>query len=345
MEKSKRAIIGIQGLELNDKEIFILKTYSPLGIILFSRNINNKEQVKKLISNIRNALGWKCPILIDQEGGRVQRLTRPVWAKYPPASIFGDIADISLSKAKRAVYLNYILLGSDLQELGININCAPCLDVKSKNMHSIIGDRAFSDKYNVVSSLGEAACNGLIDSGVLPIIKHIPGHGKSIVDSHKELPKITESIEVLEKSDFLPFKALSKMPIAMTAHILYTNIDDNFPITQSKKAYDYIRSVIKYEGILLSDDIDMLALSGSTKNKVTSIIKAGFDIILHCSGNVHDVKQVLVNTPSLGGILFSKLKLSLDKIENTYIANNKEIYKKEINKTFYDLLKINSDYY
>jgi beta-N-acetylhexosaminidase len=212
-------------------------------------------------------------------------------------------------------------------------------------MHSIIGDRAFSDKYNVVSSLGEAACNGLIDSGVLPIIKHIPGHGKSIVDSHKELPKITESIEVLEKSDFLPFKALSKMPIAMTAHILYTNIDDNFPITQSKKAYDYIRSVIKYEGILLSDDIDMLALSGSTKNKVTSIIKAGFDIILHCSGNVHDVKQVLVNTPSLGGILFSKLKLSLDKIENTYIANNKEIYKKEINKTFYDLLKINSDYY
>ena len=345
MKKSRRAIIGIQGLELNNKEIFILKKYSPLGIILFSRNIKNKEQVKRLISKIRDNLGWKCLILIDQEGGRVQRLTKPVWPKYPSANMFGAIADISLSKAKRAVYLNYMLLGSDLQELGININCAPCLDLKSKTMHSVIGDRAFSDKHNVVSSLGESACSGLIDSGVLPVIKHIPGHGKAIVDSHKELPKITESIVSLEKSDFLPFQALSKMPIAMTAHILYTNIDENLPITQSKKAYDYIRNVIQYEGILLSDDIDMLALSGSTKNKVESIIKAGFDIILHCSGNINDVDQVLQNTPLLSKNLFSKLKVSLDKIENTFIENNKEIYKKEINKIFYDLLKIDSDYY
>ena len=345
MEESKRAIVGIQGLYLSDEEVFILKKHSPLGIILFSRNINSKEQIKKLIINIRHTLGWKCPILIDQEGGRVQRLQRPVWPKYPPANIFGGLANISLSDAKRAVYLNYLLLGSDLEELGININCAPCLDVKGKNMHSVIGDRAFSSNYNIVSSLGESACNGLIDSGVLPVIKHIPGHGKAIVDSHKELPKITESIKALENSDFLPFKALSKMPIAMTAHILYTNIDNNFPVTQSKKAYNYIRNVIKYEGILLSDDIDMLALSGSIQSKITSIIKAGFDIILHCSGNINDVEQVLVNTPLLGESLSNKWRLALDKIENTDIAKNKEIYKKEINKIFNDILEIDSDYY
>ena len=345
MEESKRAVIGIKGLQLNEEEIFILKKYSPLGVILFSRNVSSKEQVKKLIIKIRDILGWKCPILIDQEGGRVQRLTRPIWPKYPPASIFGDIADISLSDANRATYLNYILLGSDLLELGININCAPCLDVKSKKMHSVIGDRTFSANHNIVSLLGESACNGLLDSGVLPVIKHIPGHGKAIVDSHKELPKITQSIEVLEKSDFMPFKALSKMPIAMTAHILYTNIDDNLPITQSKKAYDYIRNVIKYEGILLSDDIEMLALSGSIKSKVTSIIKAGFDIILHCSGNMNNVKEVLINTPLLGESLANKWKLSLEKIENINKTKNKEVYKKEINKIFYDVLKIDSDYY
>ena len=345
MEKSKRAIIGIQGLELNNKEIFVFFLYSHLGIILFSRNINNKEQVKKLIIKIRDTLGWKCPILIDQEGGRVQRLARPVWAKYPPAKIFGEIADISLSDAKRAVYLNYILLGSDLQELGININCAPCLDVKSKNMHSVIGDRAFSENCNIVSALGESACNGLMDSGVLPVIKHIPGHGKSIADSHKELPIITESLEALERSDFLPFKVLSKMPIAMTAHILYSNIDKNLPITQSKKAYEYIRHVIKYEGILLSDDIDMFALSGSIKSKVNSIINAGFDIILHCSGNIEDIKQVLLNTPLVNKNLYSKWKLSLDKIDNVCIGSNKKIYKKEINKIIYNLLKIEPDYY
>jgi beta-N-acetylhexosaminidase len=185
----------------------------------------------------------------------------------------------------------------------------------------------------------------MIDAGVLPVIKHIPGHGKAIVDSHKELPKITDSIKSLENSDFLPFKVLSKMPIAMTAHILYSNIDNNFPITQSKKAYNYIRNVIKYEGILLSDDIDMLALSGSIKYKVDSIIKANFDIILHCSGNIIDAEQVLINTPLLNNNLYNKWKLQLDTIENSFKIINKEIYKEEINKIFYDVLKINSEYY
>jgi len=334
MEASKKAIIGLQGLELKNDEIDILKKYSPLGYILFSRNIHDKDQVKNLIGNIRNLIGWNCLILIDQEGGRVQRLTNPDWPKYPPSNLFGKLAINSLNSARRATYLNYILLGMDLKELGINVNCAPCLDVKSKQMNSVIGDRAFSSDPLIVSSLGKSACNGLIDSGVLPIIKHIPGHGKSITDSHKELPIISDTIDTLERSDFIPFKDLYNMPIAMTAHILYTEIDNKLPITQSKKAYNYIRNVIKYDGILISDDVEMSALKGTIGDRVISITKAGFDIILHCSGNINTTEQVLINVTKVGSSLSNKLKLSLDMIKNVDIAMNKSVYLNEINKIF-----------
>ena len=345
MEASKKAIIGLQGLELKNDEIDILKKYSPLGYILFSRNIHDKDQVKNLIGNIRNIIGWNCLILIDQEGGRVQRLTNPDWPKYPPSNLFGKLAINSLNIARRATYLNYILLGMDLKELGINVNCAPCLDVKSEQMNSVIGDRAFSSDPFIVSSLGKSACNGLIDSGVLPIIKHIPGHGKSITDSHKELPIISDKIDTLERSDFIPFKDLYNMPIAMTAHILYTDIDNKLPITQSKKAYNYIRNVIKYDGILISDDIEMLALKGTIEDRVLSIIKAGLDIVLHCSGNITTAEQVLINAPLLGKALSDKLKLSLDRIKNVDISMNKTIYLNEINKIFNNFSKYDVEYY
>ena len=344
MEESKKAIIGIAGLDLNNQEVSILKRYSPLGYILFSRNIHNKDQVKNLVGKIRDIIGWNCPILIDQEGGRVQRLKEPDWAQYPPANLFGKLANISLDDANRATYLNYKLIGTDLKELGINVNCAPSLDVKSKHMHSIIGDRAFSSNPNVVSSLGQSACDGLIDSGVLPIIKHIPGHGKARVDSHMSLPVVTDKIDILASNDFLPFKILSNMPIAMTAHILYTDIDKSLPVTQSKKAYEYIRNIIKYKGILISDDIEMSALSGTIEDKVLSIINAGFDIILHCSGNVNATEEVLLNTPLLGESLSNKWKLCLGMIENVDISVNKTIYKNEINKIFNDLLKLKLQY-
>jgi beta-N-acetylhexosaminidase len=345
MEISKKAIIGIEGLELNNDEIDILKKYSPVGYILFSRNIHDKDQVKNLVGNIRNIIGWNCPVLIDQEGGSVQRLTKPGWPKYPPSNLFGKLAKSSLKLAKRATYLNYVLLGLDLKELGINVNCAPCLDVKSINMHSVIGDRAFSSIPDIVSSLGESACNGLIDSGVLPIIKHIPGHGKSITDSHKELPIISDKIDTLERSDFIPFKDLSNMPIAMTAHILYTEIDNKFSITQSKKAYNYIRNNIRYDGILISDDIEMAALKGTIEDRVRSIIKAGYDIILHCSGNLNAAEKVLLNAPLLGSALSDKLKLSLNMIKNPEISLNKTVYLNEINKIFNNFPKLELEYY
>jgi len=345
MEISKKAIIGLEGLELKNDEINILKKYSPLGYILFSRNIHDKDQVKNLIGNIRNIIGWNCLILIDQEGGSVQRLTNPGWPKYPPSNIFGKLAKNSLNIARRATYLNYILLGMDLKELGINVNCAPCLDVKSKQMHSVIGDRSFSSDPLIVSSLGKSACSGLIDSGVLPIIKHIPGHGKSMADSHKELPIISDKIDTLEMCDFIPFKVLSNMPIAMTAHILYTEIDNKLPITQSKKAYEYIRNIMRYDGILMSDDIEMSALKGTIEDKVLSIIKAGFDIILHCSGNINTAEKVLLNAPLLGSALSDKLKLSLDMIKNVDISMDKTVYLNEINKIFNNFSKDDFEYY
>ena len=196
MRNAKSIIIGISGLSLTKEEISLLKYYLPLGIILFSRNIKNNSQLKKLIVHIREILGFHCFIFIDQEGGRVQRLKQPNCPNYPAADIFGYLAEKSINDALRAVYLNYYLLGSDLNNIGINVNCAPCLDVKSLKTHSVIGDRSFSSDPYIVSLLGEAACNALIDSGVLPVIKHIPGHGLAKVDSHYFTPYTNKGAKI-----------------------------------------------------------------------------------------------------------------------------------------------------
>ena len=330
MINTKSIIIGISGLSLSSKEISLLKNYLPLGVILFSRNIKNNNQLKKLTSHIRDILGVKCLIFIDQEGGKVQRLKQPNCPNYPAADIFGELAEKSITNAVRAVYLNYYLLGKNLFNVGINVNCAPCLDVKSLKTHSVIGNRSFSSNPHVVSLLGEAASNGLIDSGVIPVIKHIPGHGKALSDSHLSLPIINDEISSLEKSDFVPFKALSNMPMAMTAHILYKNIDNKWPITQSKKANQFIRNDLNYKGILISDDIEMLALSGSIKSKIKSIYLSGYDIILHCSGKFKDTEIVLKNGNVLDNELYKKIQASLDRTNNTNNSVDLSSYKNEL---------------
>ncbi|MBH87602.1 MAG: beta-N-acetylhexosaminidase [Pelagibacterales bacterium] len=324
----KSVIIGISGLILTKDEKNLLKTYLPIGIILFSRNIKNNNQVLRLTNEIREVLGFDCLILIDQEGGRVQRLKEPNCPNYPAANFFGELAKKSVKDAVRATYLNYYLLGKDLINIGINVNCAPCLDVKNLNTHEVIGDRAFSSDPKIVSLLGEAACNGLIKSGVLPIIKHIPGHGKAVSDSHLSLPIINDKVKSLEKSDFLPFKNLSDMPMAMTAHILYEDIDNRLPVTQSRLANTFIRKNIKYKGILISDDIEMLALSGSLQDKIKSIYKANYDLILHCSGDLNNTEIVLKNGNFMEKDLFIKIKSSmesLNKIDNTNTFTSNKI--------------------
>jgi beta-N-acetylhexosaminidase len=343
MKNARSIIVGISGLTLNKNEISHLKYYLPLGVILFSRNIKNNYQLSKLVNQIRDVVGFNCLILIDQEGGRVQRLKEPDYPNYPASDNFGKLAIKSLEEAVRAVYLNYYLIGSDLINLGINVNCAPCLDVKSDKTHSIIGNRSFSSDPYIVSLLGEAACIGLMDSGVLPIIKHIPGHGRANSDSHLSLPIINDTLKTLEKSDFIPFKALSKMPIAMTAHILYKGLDSKWPITQSIVANKYIKEELNYKGILISDDIEMSALSGDTKSIIESVYNAGYDIILHCSGKTEDTEIALKNGKILTNDIIKKLQFSLDKINKvnnfgdlaSYQSELSVILKKHINYNLY----------
>lgn len=330
MTNKKSVIVGVSGLSLTNDEKDLLKKYLPLGVILFSRNIKNNRQLYDLTCEIKDILDNCSLILIDQEGGRVQRLRKPNCTNYPAANIFGKLAKISIKDAVRATYLNYLLLGSDLTKVGINVNCAPCLDVKSSNTHEVIGDRAFSSNPKIVALLGEAACKGLIKSGVLPVIKHIPGHGRAESDSHLSLPIIKDKVISLDKSDFLPFKQLSNMPMAMTAHILYKDIDNKLPITQSKIANKFIRQNIKYKGILLSDDIDMLALSGSIQDKMKSIYEADYDIILHCSGDINTTELVLRNGNTVSNDLLNKIKANTDRLIKNNNAINLSLCKTEL---------------
>ena len=327
----RSVIVGVSGLVLTSDEILLLKQYLPLGVILFSRNINNNIQVAELIKNIKNLLGYNCLILIDQEGGRVQRLKEPNCPNYPAASIFGKLAEESIQDAERAVYLNYYLIGKNLINLGINVNCAPCLDVKSITTHEVIGDRSFSSNPKIVSLLGKAACNGLIESGVLPIIKHIPGHGKASSDSHLSLPIVNDKLTALKQSDFIPFKDLSNMPIAMTAHILFKDIDPNYPVTLSKLANSYIRNNLQFNGILISDDIEMSALKGSLKSKIGAIYEADYDIVLHCAGDINSTETVLKNGNIMSNALYKKVLSALEIINNKSTIDNLFSYKAELN--------------
>ena len=296
--------------------------------------------LQDLISEINDLMGWECPILIDQEGGRVQRLTGPDFLNYPPVNLFGKIANQNLNDAKKAVQLNYSLIGKELRDIGINVNCAPCLDVLSIDTHDVIGDRAFSNDPILVTILGDYACKGLISQGVVPVIKHIPGHGRSNMDSHKELPIVKDSLSILQKSDFLPFKQLSNMPLAMTAHIIYKEIDDSCPISISRKAYEYIRNRIKYEGILMTDDINMKALSGSIKDKINSITSAGYDLILHCSGEESEIEEVLEFSPYIKQNILDKWLKVFNELSINEFGEKKDIIA-DINKILSSNIGIN----
>ncbi|MEI6729961.1 MAG: beta-N-acetylhexosaminidase [Pseudomonadota bacterium] len=293
MKSVKSAILGIAGLELNDEEKQFFAATNPLGFILFARNCDNPEQVKKLTDSLREVVGRKdVLILIDQEGGRVARLKPPHWKEYPSAGHFAEIAEESIQAAKHAVYNNAKEIAEDLRAVGINVNCVPLADVPVKDSHDIIGDRAFGDSPHQVSILAEAMARGMMDNGVLPVLKHIPGHGRANADSHEDLPIVTASLEELRKSDFVPFKSLAYLPLAMTAHILYTSIDDKLPATLSPKVIELIRNEVCFKGLLMSDDLSMKALKGDLGDLAAQTITAGCDIILHCNGKMSEMRQI-----------------------------------------------------
>ncbi|USQ97772.1 beta-N-acetylhexosaminidase [Caulobacter sp. RL271] len=299
---SSAAILGCSGTTLTAEEVAFFKDVKPWGFILFKRNIADPNQVRALTAALRETVGRAdAPILIDQEGGRVARLQPPHWRTYPPGRAYGALVANDPLTAREITRLGARLIAHDLTSLGINVDCVPVLDVPDPKGHEIIGDRAYCDTPEQVATLGRAAAEGLLAGGVLPIIKHIPGHGRALSDSHLELPVVKAKLTELDARDFAPFRVLSDMPMAMTAHVVYTAIDSKNPATTSKKAIKkVIRESIGFDGLLMSDDLSMKALSGDFKQRAKDSLSAGCDVVLHCNGDMAEMKAVMSGVGKMG---------------------------------------------
>lgn len=295
MTRIRAVIFGCGGPRLSREEKQFFAAAQPLGFILFARNVDAPAQVRALTAELRACVGRAdTPILIDQEGGRVQRLRPPHWRLAPPAAQFAALARRAPERAVEAVRLNARLMAAELTDLGITVDCAPVLDVPQPGAHSIIGDRAFGDTPAQVARLGRAMAEGLLAGGVLPVIKHMPGHGRPTVDSHVDVPVVEASLADLEAVDFAPFKALYDMPWAMTAHVIYTAIDRTAPASISAGVITTaIRGTIGFDGLLLSDDIGMGALAGSFAERARAVLAAGCDAVLHCSGDLAEMAEAI----------------------------------------------------
>jgi beta-N-acetylhexosaminidase len=298
-----RAIYGLAGTALSAEERDFFREARPWGFILFARNIQTPEQVRALTAALRQTLGDpKAPILIDQEGGRVARLKPPHWKGRAPAARFGALHAGNPDAAREATYLNARLIAHDLCELGINVDCLPVLDVPQPGAHDIIGDRAFASDPSVIIDLGRRQIEGLMDGGVLPVMKHIPGHGRAAADSHLELPRVTAEAEELSAVDFVTFRSLDTCPMAMTAHVIYDSIDPQRPCTTSPKVIrDVVRGEIGFDGLLMSDDLSMKALEGPLAVRARAALFAGCDVVLHCNGDMGEMKEVATEARTMEG--------------------------------------------
>jgi len=287
-------VFGCAGPVLSDAEVRFFREANPLGFILFGRNCVTPDQIKALVDELRNSIGSAdAPVLIDQEGGRVSRLKPPHWPAYPAARAFGDAARVDRTAALEAVRLNSMLIGLDLSALGISVNCAPTIDVPIPGAHEMIGSRAYGPDPVLVSEMGRAVCEGLLDANVLPVIKHLPGYGRAMVDSHLALPVIAESLDELDATDFVPFKALASIPWGMTAHALVRSVDPDQPATLSASVIkDVIRQRIGFKGILITDDLSMNALAGEVSARSMQALAAGCDLALHCNGDMAEMESI-----------------------------------------------------
>jgi beta-N-acetylhexosaminidase len=307
-------ICGLKGYALEPEERSFLKETSPWGIILFRRNIETRDQVASLTSEIRQVLGRQTPILVDQEGGRVQRLTAPHWKSYPCAAKFLDVTP-NLENAMRLAWLGARLMAYDLREVGIDVDCLPVLDIPTQGAHEIISDRAYAKDSQQVTRLGRAAAEGLMTGGVAPVMKHIPGHGRALADSHLELPTVNASLAELESLDFVSFRANADLPMAMTAHVVYAAIDPEKPGTLSKTIIEeIIRKTIGFKGLLMTDDLSMKALSGDFRSRAEQAIAAGCDIVLHCNGDLEEARCVAEGAPLLRDKSAHRAERALDVI-------------------------------
>ena len=300
---SRAFITGVSGLELTDSEREFIRAERPWGFILFKRNIDTPAQVARLVGELCAAVeNPDTPVLIDQEGGRVQRLGPPHWPVYPPGAVFGALYDIDRTLGLKAARLSSRLIAADLIDLGITVDCLPLADVPVEGSDAVIGNRAYGTEPDKVAAIARAVTEGLEQGGVLPVLKHIPGHGRATADSHFKLPTVDIARNELERTDFAAFQPLADLPMAMTAHVVFSAIDPAQPATTSATMIEQvIRGVIGFQGLLMSDDVSMNALAGSIAERTRAIVDAGCDMVLHCNGKLDEMREVARLTPELSG--------------------------------------------
>jgi len=306
-------ITGVAGHSLSDEEREFLRDAQPWGLIVFTRNIAKPDRLRRLIDDCRATLGRDAPVLIDQEGGRVQRLGPPHWPQYPPGAVYGALYDRNRDRGLVAARLGGRLIASDLAALGIDVDCLPLGDVPVPGADPIIGDRAYGDTPDKVAAIAAAIAAGLGEGGVLSVLKHMPGHGRATADSHKRLPVVTTDRATLEATDFAAFRALSALPMGMTAHVVFSALDPVTPATTSARIVgDVIRGSIGFQGLLMSDDVSMGALSGTIAERTRAAIAAGCDMILHCNGELAEMREVAAAAPVLAGAAARRAEAALN---------------------------------
>ncbi len=315
---SLRAFIsGCEGVTLTSREVGFFRETRPCGFILFKRNCDTPDQIQALIDDYREAVGDRqALVLIDQEGGRVQRLQPPHWRQYPSGRAFSLLYARDPETGLEAARLGARLIARDLHALGITVNCAPVADLPVAGAHDIIGNRAYGTSADAVIALARAVAEGYLDGGVLPVLKHIPGHGRASVDSHASLPVIKCSRDELSRSDFLPFRALADLPLGMTAHIQIPAVDTKAPASASPVIIsDIIRGEIGFDGLLMCDDLGMGALSGNMRERARAVLTAGCDVALHCGGVFTEMEDVAAEAPLLSGDALRRFRAALARLQ------------------------------
>jgi beta-N-acetylhexosaminidase len=306
-------ITGVSGLELDAAEREFIRSERPWGFILFKRNIDTPEQVTDLVRELRGSINQPdAPVLVDQEGGRVQRFGPPHWPVYPPGAAFGNLYDIDSKLGLSAARLSARLISADLTEIGVTVDCLPLADVPVAGADAVIGNRAYGNEPSKVSAIARAVTEGLVEGGILPVLKHIPGHGRASADTHFRLPVVDTPKAELERTDFAAFRPLADLPMAMTAHVVFSALDPAHPATTSATIIEQvIRGVIGFDGLLMSDDVSMNALSGSIAERTRAIFAAGCDMVLHCNGKLDEMREVAAETPQLSGSAMARAQRAL----------------------------------
>jgi beta-N-acetylhexosaminidase len=311
--ETRAFITGISGPELTAVEREFIRSERPWGFILFKRNIETPTQVTLLIRELRKEIGDPdTPVLIDQEGGRVQRFGPPHWPVYPAGAVFGSLYDIDRSLGLSAAWLSARLIAADLSDLGVTVDCLPLADVPVAGADAVIGNRAYGTSPDKVAAIARAVTEGLEQGGVLPVLKHIPGHGRATADTHFRLPEVDTPKAELERTDFAAFQPLADLPMAMTAHVVFSALDPVHPATTSATIIrQVIRGVIGFQGLLMSDDVSMNALAGSIAERTRAILAAGCDMVLHCNGKLDEMRDVARETPELSGKALERARRAL----------------------------------